>query len=278
MDIFENIKEYYILCNVNPNFSVGMRSNLRYSCEYLYSCIMELNPRGIEPLEYLNFAKSDIYTNDVRGAINGLGNAKKAIHLTIKCFFEILGLEKAYKKSNFPTKIDVIKSLEAFPTNVIVNLNKKRNFIEHEYKSIGPKEVIDFIDITEMFIRLCYPFLKHMVIGIRVGIKEDERDLFWILDPKKFRVNIYENLNSKSFSSSIGRIYYGDINNNELFKRNIKTINIMKSNIDEWIPYLNTFIYCTKREIIKEKNPPYDPKDYERLMTFQVTRWFPGNK
>ena len=33
-----------------------------------------------------------------------------------------------------------------------------------------------------------------MVIGIRVGIKEDERDLSWMLDPNKSQVNIYENL------------------------------------------------------------------------------------
>jgi len=278
MDIFENIKEDYILCNLDPNFSIGMRSNLRYSCEYIYACLMELNPNGIDPYEYLNFAKSDISTNDIRGAINGLGNAKKAIHLIIKCFFEILGLEKIYKKSDFPTKINIIKSLEAFPTNIILSLNKKRNLIEHNYKSIHPKEVIDFIDVTEMFVRLCHPFLKYMVIGIRVGIKEDERDLFWILDPKKSRVNIYENLNSKSFNSPIGRVYHGDINNSMIFKRNLKTINIMNSNIDEWMPYLNTFIYCTKKKITKGENPPYNPKDYERLMTFQVIKWFPEEK
>ena len=60
MDIFENIKDAYILCNADPNFSVGTRSNLRYSCEYLYACLIELNLQGIDPLEYLNFAKSDI--------------------------------------------------------------------------------------------------------------------------------------------------------------------------------------------------------------------------
>lgn len=166
--------------------------------------------------------------------------------------------------------------MEAFPTNIIVNLNKKRNFVEHEYKSVDPKEVIDFIDVAEMFIRLCYPFLKHMVIGIRVGIKEDERDYFWILDPNKSLINIYENSNSKSFSSPMGRIYYDAIGSKPS-KRYLKTINIMKSNIDEWMPYLNTFIYCTKREIISE-NPPYDPKDHERLMIFQVKKWFPDDK
>ncbi|MHB1347840.1 MAG: hypothetical protein ACYCXK_10145 [Candidatus Humimicrobiaceae bacterium] len=235
---------------------------------------MKLNPEGIEPFEYLNFAKSDISTNDIRGAINGLGNAKKAIHLTIECLFEILGLAKGFEGARFPVKLEIIKSMDSFPTSIIENLNKKRNFVEHEYKKVDPKEVVNFIDITEMFIRLCYPFLKHMVIGVRVGIKEDERDLFWMLNPHKSLITIYEKLKSKSLNSPIGRIYYDDVDSDETSTRHLKTINIMKSNIDEWMPYLNTFIYCTKREIIP-KNPPYDPKIFKRLMMFQIYKGYP---
>lgn len=101
MNIFENIKDDYILSNVDQDFSVGRRSNLRYCSKYLYACLMELNPQGIDPFEYLGFAKSDISSNDLKGAINGLGSTKKAIHLTIDCFFEILGLSKLYKNQIF---------------------------------------------------------------------------------------------------------------------------------------------------------------------------------
>jgi hypothetical protein len=274
MDIFENIKGEYILCNVDQNFSVDRRSNLRYCSEYLYACLMELNPQGIDPFEYLSFAKSDISANDLKGAINGLGNTKKAIHLAINCFFEILGLAEVYKKSNFPTKLKIIQLLEAFPTNIIENLNKERNFVEHEYKRVNPHEVINFIDISEMFIRLCYPFLKHMVIGIRAGIREDEKDYFWILNPDKSQVKIYENFNSKLFNSPIGKVYY-DVLGATTSRKHLKTINIMESNMHDWMPYLNTFIYCTKKEIIP-KNPPYPPEHYRRLMTFQTTKYF-GN-
>ena len=54
------IKDAYILYNADPNFSVGTRLNLKYFCEYVYACLIELNPQGIDPLKYLNFAKSDI--------------------------------------------------------------------------------------------------------------------------------------------------------------------------------------------------------------------------
>jgi len=154
MDI-ENIKDSYILCNIDPDFAVDGRANLRYACEYRYASLMELNPEGLDPFDYLNFAKSDVSAKDVRGAINALGNAKKAIHLTVDCFFEILGLLKAFGKSDFPTKLDIIQQLEAFPINVTKNLNSKRNYVEHEYRTIDISEAIDLVDITEMFLRLC---------------------------------------------------------------------------------------------------------------------------
>jgi hypothetical protein len=111
-----------------------------------------------------------------------------------------------------------------------------------------------------------------MVIGIHVGLKDDARDLNWILNPKKSQINIYENLNSKSFNSAVGIIYYNfSVREND--RKHLKTIDIKKSNLGDCLSYLNTFIYCTKRAIIPE-NPPYDPEDYERLMVFQAEHTF----
>lgn len=267
MDLYESIKDTYILSNIDLNFAIGRRANLRYACEWLYASLMELNPKGIDPFEYLSFAKSDILSNDPRGAINGLCNAKRAIHLTIDCFFEILGLKKRFGKKKFPEKLKFIQDLEAFPTIVINKMNEKRNYIEHEYRSIDIDEVKDFVDITEMFLLICYPFLKHMVIGIHIGLKNNERDIVWILNQKKSEIKIYEDLNSKSFNSSIGKIYYNFSENVDKLKL-LNTINIEISELENFLSYLNTFIYCTKREIIP-KNPLYDLKNYERLMIFR---------
>lgn len=268
----EQIKYSYILCNMDRDFAVGPRENLKYACECRYTSLIELNTGGIDPFEYLNFAKYDILSNDARGAINGLSNAKKAIHLIINCFLQIMGIYTAYKKSTFPQKLDVIKKLEAFPINIISNLNKKRNYIEHDYKTLSVDEAIDFVDVTEMFLRLCYPFLKHTVVGICVGLKNDKRDICWLLDPEKSQINIYENSNSKFFRSCIGIIYYNhDIFNNP--QRHLMTININNGNVDTWLPYLNTFVYCTKKAIIP-KNPPCPLNHSERLAFFQGSPFF----
>lgn len=270
MDMLEEIKDEYILCNVDPNFPLGRRANLRYAHEYAYACLMELNPKGVDPFEYLNFAKSDISTKDNRGVINALGNAKRAIHLAIDCFFEILGLSKVFKGANFSKKLDIIQKLEAFPTNIIYDLNKERNYIEHEYKTVDVDKVINFVDIAEMFLRLCYPFLKHTTIGIQVGLKDDERNIYWELNPVKAQINIYENPNSKSFFwEPVGKIYYPSSED----RNHLKTINIKRDNVNDYLPYLNTLIYVSKREIVP-KNPPYDPKEYRRLMFFKSTILF----
>jgi len=91
----EEILSNYIIKGVDPYFSQGHRSNLRYAAkEYLYAVLMEINPKGIDPLDYLYFAKADLLTKDLRGAINALGNAKRAIHLLIDSFLELFGLKK----------------------------------------------------------------------------------------------------------------------------------------------------------------------------------------
>lgn len=270
--MFENVKDSYILCNIDSDFAISKRTHLRYACEYLYASLMELNPAGIDPFEYLNFAKSDISTSDLRGAVNAIGNAKRAIHLTTDCFFEILGMAKVIRKSNFPAKLDIIRQLEAFPINIINSLNIRRNYMEHGYRTVNVNEATNFVDIAEMFLRLCYPMLKHMVVGIHVGLKSQEEDINWILNPEKRIIKVYKNLGSKSFDSPIGVIYY-NFSDRECDRKLLKTIDIRKSNLDEWLPYLNVFVYCTKKAIIP-KNPLYDPKGYERLMFFSNIQSF----
>jgi len=76
-----------ILRDVDPYFAQGYRKNLRYvTKDYAFACLMEFAPEKIEPLDYIHFSKSDLLSQDLRGAINALNNAKRAIHLLIDCF------------------------------------------------------------------------------------------------------------------------------------------------------------------------------------------------
>jgi len=111
-----------------------------------------------------------------------------------------------------------------------------------------------------------------MVIGIHVGLKGNSKDISWGLSPYKSQIGIYQNLNSKSFNSLVGIIYY-NFSEDENDRTLLETIDIRDSNLDEWLPYLNTLVYCTKRAIIPT-NPPYDPAHYKRLMGFTIYNSF----
>lgn len=259
----------YIIKGVDPYFSQGHRSNLRYAAkEYIYAVLMEINPKGIDILDYLYFAKADLLSRDLRGAINALGNAKRAIHLLIDSFLELFGLKKIYGDDSFPTKLEIIEKIEAFPTRLLKNLNKKRNLIEHDYDQIELDEAEEFVEIAEIFLKLCYPYLKRSMIGTRLGEINSDKDIEWLLYPKTSEITISECHGASKIETEHGPIYYNLKSKPE--KKGLKLIKMNKTNVEEWLPILNTFLYCTQKRISHMGVPPYREEDYSRIMTFAV--------
>jgi hypothetical protein len=265
----KNILSNYVVKGVDPYFSQGHRSNLRYATrEYIYAVLMEINPKGIDILDYLYFAKADLLSKDLRGSINALSNAKRAIHLLIDSFLELFGLKKIYGEDNFPTKLEIIERIEAFPTRLLKHLNKKRNLIEHDYDQIGLDESQEFVEIAEIFLKLCYPYLKYSMIGTRVGEINSDKDIEWLLDPNTSEINISECQGASKIETEHGPIYYNFKSKPKKIKLNVIKMN--KRNVEEWIPILNTFLYCTQKRISHREVPPYRAEDYSRIMKFAV--------
>lgn len=268
----QDILSNYIIKGIDPYFSQGCRSNLRYAAkEYIYAVLMEPNPRGADILDYLYFAKADLLSKDLRGAINALSNAKRAIHLLVDCFLELLGLKKIYGEDNFPTKLEIIQKLEAFPTRLLKTLNKRRNLIEHKYDQIGLDEAEGFVEIAELFIRLCYPYFRYTTIGTRIGDVNSDKDIEWLLNPEASEITVSECQGaSKLETGPYGTIYYELKTKPE--KVVVKSIIMNKTNAAEWLPILNTFLYITQRRISHMEPPPYRKEDYSRIMKFSVER------
>lgn len=267
----ERILCNYIIRGRDPYFSQGNRSNLRYvTMEYIYAVLMEPNRRGVDVLDYLYFAKADLLSKDLRGAINALGNAKRAIHLLVDCFLELLGLKRIYSKDNFPAKLEIVKKLEAFPTKLLMTLNERRNLIEHGYDQIELHEAEDFVEIAEVFVKLCYPYFGCTTVGARIGEVNSDKDIEWLLDPLASEITVSECQGaSKLETGSYGTIYYNLKTKPE--KTVVKSIRMTKMNTAEWIPILNTFLYGTQRRRMSRADvPPYEKEDYRRIMKFSV--------
>jgi uncharacterized protein with HEPN domain len=263
----DTLKSDYIFSDYNPMLSIGVRQHLRYiSGKSSYVSLMEINPKGYDPETYLQFAKSDLLDKGGRSSINAIGNAKRSVHLLIDSFFELLGLKKIYNRARFPEKLDVIQQLEAFPIRLISNLNKTRNEVEHDYNKVSIKKVKDFVEVAELFYLLCTPFLKRIVNSVHVGLVNDDRDIMWLLNPYNSQVSIHECKNSSSIDSPKGKIYYNYSGESSDIKL-LQLIEMKKRNIKEWMPILNSLIFITKKNLLPE-NPPYNPKDYKRIMCF----------
>lgn len=245
-----------LIRGIDSDFAVGRRTHLRYAFCSAFAGWGKINSNGPEPFEYLEYAKSDLMSGKPGSAINALGNAKRAIHLTLVSFLEIIGLEPAYGKARFPAQLSIIQKLNAFPTRMLKNLNQKRNVVEHEYKAIEIDESADFVDVAEMFLLLAYPYLQQTVVSAYVGIEGDDRCLAWVLDlPSK--VCIYEIRDYRIVNSPIGNLYYPHSSDHNSWSP-LQTISITKANEDEWLPYLDLFVYWSKRLMTRPSNEVVD--------------------
>lgn len=267
MKSIKEIEKQYILRDKDPFLNSPPRETIRYiSSDNYYLSMLCINPKGVEPREYIQYAKADLISKDTRGAINAIGNAKRAVHLLIDSLLEVSGLAPNFSRKKFPRKLEIIERAEFFPTVLINNLNSERNIIEHEYKKISYEDAKKFVAIAEMLQLLCYPILKRFVNGIHIGIDSDERDLFLALDHTNGELDLLECKNINYLQTGIGRIYYhfpSEKDNSQM----IKKYKLESNNIEKWITYFNTLVYATLFNLVP-KNPPYDPKLEKRIMSF----------
>jgi hypothetical protein len=245
----EDLLDFYILRGIDADFSKGYRSLITYALPTYTFCYHKLNPKGHEPFEYLDFAKSDLELNNSRGASNSLGNTKLAIHLTIEKILEIFGLNEAYGSKNFPKKLEIIKELEIFPTNIISLLNKKRNDVEHKYIAVNRDEVENYIEVAEFLLLASSPFLHNAVIGAKLGLENDNLCYEWKLEPESSELLQYVVKHNKYIDTDIGSIYYNFLQDQP--KKLVKKIKISIANKSEWLPAISLFTYLTKRSTIK---------------------------
>jgi hypothetical protein len=233
----------------------------------------QINPRGPEPFEYIEYAKSDLASGNEHGYIDALGHAKRAVHLIMEALLKVWGLDTAYGKANFPDKLKIMQEMKAFPTRMIGHLNRKRNLVEHEYISVKNQEAADFVDIAEMFLLLSYPFIKHAVIGAYVGLENDDRCIEWKIAFPKREIHVSVVSSEKFIDTPIGRIHYniGDKN-----KRSVQSVMpIKRINFKEWIPFLDFFVYFTRRSAVMLPVP--DDRGHGFFISYHHS-WFPDKR
>jgi len=84
--------------------------------------------------QYLQFAARDLEDESERRAVNGIGNAKRAIHQTVEALLQAYGLLARNQRLSFPHELELIDQAGLFSLAILNTLNLERNVVEHEYR------------------------------------------------------------------------------------------------------------------------------------------------
>jgi hypothetical protein len=265
----------YFFCTEDPLLATGNRSHLRYVIPGRWANIKPVGPNGVDPDDYVRFARSDLQSGMKKDTISAVGHAKRAIHLSVDSLLELIGLSDL-TEAGFDLKTDILQEVNAFPIKLISDLNKRRNSIEHEYEVIKREKAENLVDVADMFVRVSSPILNSIVCGAGVGIEDDERNIEWrmnyteeVLEIRKLDGSPYD------FFEGIGKMYYTYEQFDEEYYeppkskeeaiaisgldedgRSVKPdaevvrrVQMEKENVEEWAPIIDTFLYCTRRQV-----------------------------
>jgi hypothetical protein len=202
----------------------------------------------IIPKEFLRFAKADFKENNVKGFINALTNAKRAIDCQIDTVLNILGINfdklspavdtfikfSDLSGDNLPQKLKLFSALDFAPSGLISNIRTLRNKLEHYYEKPTPKDVKDALELSELFLLAVEsklsPFQEGFVLTDTLNHDYDEKD---------YRHHIINGLRFE-YNSKKGCIEMQIIRN----KTYSKTIKLIDQKVPEYyflIKLLNNF-------------------------------------
>jgi hypothetical protein len=102
--------------------------------------------------EYLQYAAEDLSADTQQGFINGIGNAKRAIHLVVDSLLNAYGLWTKNRKASFPEKLRLLDAAGFFTLSILHTLNLERNVIEHEYRIPTKARVQEMIDVGRLLL------------------------------------------------------------------------------------------------------------------------------
>jgi hypothetical protein len=106
----------------------------------------------ITPEQYLQYAARDLEDGSDRGAINALGNAKRALHLIVDSLLNAYGLLVQNRRTSFPARLELIDAAGLFSLSILNTLNLERNVVEHEYRAPSQARAREMVDVGRLLL------------------------------------------------------------------------------------------------------------------------------
>lgn len=245
----DRLAEHAYFAESDPDFASGRRANLVFVAPSLIGSYAKINALGPDPADYVEYAKADVVDGSMRGRINAVGNAKRAVHLSVDAVLKILGLNEMLMRAGFPSKLRLLAEIGAFPTRMVNSLNKRRNIIEHEYSDVSEDEVLTLVEIAEMFVVFAYRFFKGATVGAYVAYVDDPRCVEWWINADERLLKLARVDASLSVKSSRGPVYYNVSYTDR--RETLEEVPLDDVHRTRWLPILDLLIYCTKRRSLR---------------------------
>jgi hypothetical protein len=102
--------------------------------------------------QYLQFAARDLQEESERGAVNALGNIKRALHQTVDSLLQGYGLLARNRRLSFPKKLELIDAAGLFSLSILRTLNNERNLVEHDYRVPGHARAQEALDVVRLWL------------------------------------------------------------------------------------------------------------------------------
>jgi hypothetical protein len=143
------------------------------------------------PNMYLDFCLEDVEQDGIRNRTNAYNNCKKAIHIRVDLLLNQYGLLAKNNKCDFPTKLEIVRTVGLLPTLMLKQINDERNLIEHDYKIPDEQSVREAIDVAELLYMASDNLLSSTPIEVIVGFDIEPIHRMMRLEPEKGQLVFY---------------------------------------------------------------------------------------
>lgn len=163
--------------------------------------------------DFLIFSKRDIKEKSLHGDVNAITNIKRCIENRLDSLLFLFGYSEVASKEkwSFPKKLSILEELGIRTPQILhKKINLKRVMLEHEYeKPPEHGDIVDFIDVSELFLLATNIFLKDAVTALGCKIT-DEKELTLMYMLMEFAIG-KGNINIQFFDGSNERGHHGPL-------------------------------------------------------------------
>jgi hypothetical protein len=138
-------------------------------------------PFEISPRNFLQFANEDLKANNIRGWVNSITNAKRCIDCETDKFLYAIGIKQNWEKckntvkqyiknstgakkfhDDIPIGLQLLDALNISPWLLVSKYRKIRNKVEHEYRKPNYADVIEAVEIAQLFLGCVEEGISHI--------------------------------------------------------------------------------------------------------------------